>query len=90
MTGNPFTGGGSLSGISVFSPQFTGIPFTGTPTLTGMPTNVLIDTTSTYVLDTVNYRDLVILNGGLRYDDYKINTSGWGRSTAFDLRQAGG
>ena len=78
VTGNPFTGGGSLSGISVFSPQFTGIPFTGTPTLTGMPTNVLIDTTSTYVLDTVNYRDLVILNGGLRYDDYKINTSGWG------------
>ena len=78
VTGNPFTGGGSLSGISVFSPQFTGLPFTGTPTLTGMPTNVLIDTTSTYVLDTVNYRDLVILNGGLRYDDYKINTSGWG------------
>ena len=78
VTGNPFTGGGSLSGVSVFSPQFTGLPFTGTPTLTGMPTNVLIDTTSAYALDTVNYRDLVILNGGLRYDDYKINTSGWG------------
>jgi len=30
------------------------------------------------VLDSVNYRDLVILNGGIRYDDYKINTSGWG------------
>jgi catecholate siderophore receptor len=78
VTGTPFTGSGSLSGVSVFSPQFTGLPFTTTPTLTGMPTNILIDTTSTYVLDSVNYRDLVILNGGLRYDDYKINTSGWG------------
>jgi catecholate siderophore receptor len=78
VTGTPFTGSGSLSGVSVFSPQFTGLPFTGTPTLTGMPTNILIDTTSTYVLDSVNYRDLVILNGGIRYDDYKINTSGWG------------
>ena len=43
-----------------------------------MPTNVVIDTTSTYVLDTVNYNDVVILNGGIRYDDYKINTSGYG------------
>jgi catecholate siderophore receptor len=78
VSGTPFTGSGSLSPVSVFSPQYTGIPFTGTPTLTGMPTNILIDTTSTYVLDSVNYRDLVILNGGIRYDDYKINTSGWG------------
>src|SRR5580698_9959103 len=78
VTGTPFTGSGSLSGVSVFSPQFTGLPFTATPTLTGQPTNILIDTTSTYVLDSVNYRDLVILNGGLRYDDYKISTSGWG------------
>jgi catecholate siderophore receptor len=78
VTGNPFTGSGSLTGVSVFSPQYTGIPFTGTPTLTGQPTNILIDTTSTYVLDSVNYRDLLILNGGIRYDDYKINTSGFG------------
>ena len=78
VTGTPFTGSGSLSGVSVFSPQFTGLPFTATPTLTGQPTNILIDTTSTYVLDSVNYRDLVILNGGIRYDDYKISTSGWG------------
>jgi catecholate siderophore receptor len=78
VTGSPFTGSGSLSGVSVFSPQFTGIPFTTTPTLTGQPTNILIDTTSGYALDSVNYRDFLILNGGIRYDDYKINTSGWG------------
>ncbi|MGA7073786.1 TonB-dependent receptor, partial [Bradyrhizobium sp.] len=78
VTGTPFTGGGSLGGVSVFNPQFTDIPFGTTPTLTGMPTKVLIDTTSVYALDTVNYRDFIILNGGVRYDDYRINTSGWG------------
>jgi catecholate siderophore receptor len=78
VTGTPFTGSGSLGGVSVFGPQFTDIPFNGTPTLTGMPTNILIDTTSAYALDSINYRDLIILNGGVRYDDYKINTSGWG------------
>ena len=31
-----------------------------------------------YVLDTANYHDLLILNGGVRYDDYNINTSGYG------------
>ncbi|MGA7939342.1 MAG: TonB-dependent receptor, partial [Bradyrhizobium sp.] len=78
VTGTPFTGGGSLGGVSVFSPQFTDTPFGTTPTLTGMPTKILIDTTSVYALDTVNYRDFIILNGGVRYDDYRINTSGWG------------
>ncbi len=78
VTGTPFTGSGSLGGVSVFGPQFTDIPFGTTPVLTGMPTNILIDTTSVYVLDSINYRDFVILNGGVRYDDYKINTSGWG------------
>ncbi|MGA2057679.1 MAG: TonB-dependent receptor [Bradyrhizobium sp.] len=78
VTGTPFTGSGSLGGVSVFGPQFTDIPFGTTPTLTGMPTNILIDTTSVYALDSINYRDLIILNGGIRYDDYRINTSGWG------------
>jgi catecholate siderophore receptor len=77
VTGNPFVGS-SIPGTSIFSPQYTGIPFNGTPTLTGMPTDILIDTTSPYVLDSVNYRDFLILNGGIRYDDYKISTSGWG------------
>jgi catecholate siderophore receptor len=78
VTGTPFTGGGSLAGQSVFSPTYGYIPFGTTPTLTGLPTKIAIDTVSPYVLDTVNYRDLVILNGGFRYDDYRINSSGWG------------
>lgn len=72
-----FTGSGSLSGVSVFDPQYTNLPF-GATALGAKPTNIGIDTTSGYVLDSANYHDLVILNGGVRYDDYKINTSGWG------------
>ena len=76
--------------MSVFSPQYTGLPF-GTPTLTGLPTKIVIDTASIYALDTVNYRDLVILNGGIRYDDYKINTSGCGTVNGVNhIRHAGG
>ena len=78
VTGNPFTGSGSLSGVSVFNPQFTDIPFNATPALMGMPTRVKVDTASVYALDTVNYNDFIILNGGVRYDDYRIDTSGWG------------
>jgi catecholate siderophore receptor len=76
--GSAFNGTGSLTGVSIFAPQFAELPFNTIPTLTGMPTKIAIDTISPYVLDTVNYNDLVILNGGIRYDDYTINTSGWG------------
>jgi catecholate siderophore receptor len=73
-----FNGSGSLSGVSVFYPQYTFLPFPGNPTLTGFPTRISIDTKSVYLLDTANYNDLVILNGGIRYDDYNIATSGYG------------
>ena len=75
--GTPFSGGGSLSGVSVFAPQATFLPF-GTPSLAGLPTKLGIDTKSLYLLDTANYNDLVILNGGLRYDNYNISTNGYG------------
>ncbi|MBR1205730.1 MULTISPECIES: TonB-dependent siderophore receptor [unclassified Bradyrhizobium] len=69
-----FTGSGSLSGVSVFNPVNTNQPF-GIPSLMGRPTKIGIDTVSGYVMDSANYNDFVILNGGVRYDDYKINTS---------------
>ena len=72
-----FSGSGSLSGVSVFAPQFTNLPF-GPTALAQMPTKIGIDTKSGYVLDNANYRDLVILNGGVRWDDYSVNTSGYG------------
>jgi catecholate siderophore receptor len=73
-----FTSGGSLPGVSIFNPSDTFLPFSGTPALTGKPTDIGIDTTSAYLIDTANYRDVLILNGGVRVDDYKIRTSGYG------------
>ena len=75
-TGLPFSGSGALTGVSVFYPQYTFLPFPK-PTLNGLPTRIGIDTASGYLLDTANYNDVLILNGGIRYDDYKINTSGF-------------
>jgi catecholate siderophore receptor len=75
--GGAFSGSGSLTGVSIFDPQFTFLSF-GPPSLVGMPTKLAIDTTAVYGIDTVNYNDVVILNGGIRYDDYRINTSGYG------------
>ncbi len=69
--------GNSLQGVSVFNPQYTFLPFPTPPTLVGLPTKIGIDTKSAYVIDTANWNDLVILNGGVRYDDYQINTSGY-------------
>ena len=43
-----------------------------------MPTKIAIDTKSGYLIDTANYNDFVILNGGIRYDDYNIKASGFG------------
>ncbi|WOH84711.1 TonB-dependent receptor [Bradyrhizobium sp. BEA-2-5] len=86
-----FTGSGSLSGVSVFNPQYTNIPFPIPSGLSGMPTKIGIDTTSGYIMDTANYNDFVILNGGIRYDDYKINTSGYltsGNRTTFGSQSA--
>src|SRR5581483_3290976 len=69
---------GSITGVSVFNPQDTFAAFSGTPGLTGFPTKIGINTKSAYLLDSANYNDQLILNGGIRYDDYKITTSGFG------------
>lgn len=72
------SGSGSYSGVNIFNPGDTFSPFSTDPVLTGLPTKIKIGTTSGYLLDTANYNDLLILNGGIRYDDYSINTSGYG------------
>src|SRR5258708_7420974 len=82
---SPFTGSGSKTDVSVFNPQFAELPFTRSLALSVLPTKIAIDTKSGYILDSANYHDLLILNGGFRYDDYSINTSGYrtvgGKST---------
>jgi len=75
--GVPSSGSGSITGVNIFNPQYTYLPF-GIPSLAGLPTKIAIDTKSGYLVDTANYNDLVILNGGVRYDDYSISTSGYG------------
>ncbi len=74
--GSSFNGNGSAAGASVFNPGYTFEMF-APPSLTGKPTQIAIDTASGYLIDSANYHDLVILNGGVRYDDYGIKTSGW-------------
>jgi len=44
--------------------------------LSGKPTKIAIGTTSGYLMDSANYRDLIILNGGIRFDEYN-NQSQW-------------
>lgn len=84
----PFTGSGSTSGVSVFYPQATDNPFPIPGGLTGRPTKIGIDTVSGYVIDSANYRDLLILNGGFRYDDYSLKTSGYSTAGAFGQQAA--
>ena len=58
--------------VSIFSPpNFQPFP-NFNPQLIGNATIRPINTISGYVIDTANYQDFVILNGGLRYDDYDI------------------
>ena len=59
-----FSGTGALTGVNIFSPQFTDLPFGTNPQLTGKPTIVTVDTKSYYVLDTANYNDVLFLNAG--------------------------
>lgn len=70
--GSVFNGSGSLSGASIFNPSYTYLPFSGA-SLVGNPSVVDVGTKSVYVMDTANYNDRVILNGGVRYDDYSIS-----------------
>jgi catecholate siderophore receptor len=72
------TAGGSFTGVSVFGPQDTFVVTGLNPTLAGLPTKVGVGTTSVYALNTANYNDFIILNGGVRLDDYKIKVSGFG------------
>ncbi|MEO6381459.1 MAG: TonB-dependent receptor [Nitrobacter sp.] len=74
------SGNGSVSGVNIFNPQFTNTAFGTEPSLVGLPTKINIDTESVYLLDTANYNDFIILNGGIRYDDYSIRASGYGTS----------
>jgi len=50
-------------------------PFAIAPRRANNPTNITVDTKSIYAIETANYQDLVILNGGARFDQYDIKGS---------------
>ncbi|MDB5566484.1 MAG: TonB-dependent receptor [Tardiphaga sp.] len=45
------------------------------PTLVGNPSNFRVDTNAGYLIHTANYNDVLLLNGGVRYDDYSVSAS---------------
>ena len=73
--GIAFTGNGALLGQSIYAPAYTFLPFNTIPSLTGNPTRHNVDSKGLYVLDTANWQDTVIVNGGVRYDGYHLRSS---------------
>ncbi|HWB49291.1 MAG TPA: TonB-dependent receptor [Stellaceae bacterium] len=59
--------------VSVFNPV-NYLPSV-TEKLTGNPLRYKINTNAGYLMDTANYRDFILLNGGIRYDDYSISSA---------------
>ncbi|MFZ3352038.1 MAG: TonB-dependent receptor [Xanthobacteraceae bacterium] len=65
---------GTVGPVSVLSPP-NGLPFGTTPTVTGNPNVIPIYSKSAYALETANFHDVIILNGGVRFDDYNVSAS---------------
>ncbi|MFB6449663.1 TonB-dependent receptor [Bradyrhizobium tunisiense] len=74
LSGSAFTSTGAVTGVNLYSPQYTYIPF-GIPSLLGNPTRYGVNTSSVYVMDTANWQDTIIVNGGVRYDGYSQSAS---------------
>lgn len=70
---------GSVGPVSALNPP-NFLAF-GTPTVTGNPNIIGVNTKSLFALETANYRDFVILTAGLRFDDYDISASKIGYPT---------
>jgi catecholate siderophore receptor len=67
-----FSGSGSLINQPIFNPP-NQLPFPNfNPQLTGNATIIPVQTNSGYLIETANWRDFLILNGGVRYDDYHV------------------
>ena len=69
-----FTGTGSLQGVNILNPPNL-LPFFRKPVRSNNPTVIPVDTKAGYLIETINFSDLVLLNGGVRYDDYSISSS---------------
>ena len=73
--GGGFNGNGALANQSIYNPTYTFTPFPNVPSLIGNPTRYNVDSKALYVMDTANWQDTIILNGGVRYDGYDLRSS---------------
>ncbi len=73
---------GTMGPVSVLNPP-NFLTF-GTPTVTGDPNIIPVNTKSLFGLETANYRDFLILTAGLRFDNYQISASKAGYPTVSD------
>jgi catecholate siderophore receptor len=72
-TGVPYSSSGAPI-VSVYDPT-NYIAGLGTPVLGNNPQIYHVNTNAGYLLETANYNDLLIFNGGVRYDDYRVTSS---------------
>ena len=75
-----FSGTGALSGVNILAPPNL-TPFSAKPYRAHSPAYIPVDTKAGYLIETMNYEDLVLLNGGVRFDDFTISST-QGTSTA--------
>lgn len=66
---------GALTLQNMYSPGYTYTPGPFNPVLGGDPTRYNVDSGAVYVMDTANWEDTIIVNGGVRWDSYKLTSS---------------
>jgi catecholate siderophore receptor len=77
LTTESLPGGSTSIGsviVPIGNPNLTYASF-AQPTLVGNPSNFRVDTNAGYLIHTANYNDVLLLNGGVRYDDYSVSAS---------------
>lgn len=73
--GSGFNSNGALPLQNMFWPGYTYSTGPFNPVLTGDPTRYNVDSGAVYAMDTANWEDTIIVNGGVRWDSYALRSS---------------
>lgn len=73
--GAGFNSSGALTLQNMYSPGYTNTPGPFNPVLGGDPTRYNVDSGAVYAMDTANWEDTIIVNGGVRWDNYALRSS---------------
>lgn len=73
--GAGFNSSGALTLQNMYSPGYTNTPGPFNPVLGGDPTKYNVDSGAVYAMDTANWEDTIIVNGGVRWDNYALRSS---------------